>query len=408
MKKGLNIAKTVSAVICAVVAVVFLVKGLINVYSFPDVDEYKYLGVYEFHRNIESDIEEDNEDLKTCPVEFVTSDGEYNLIIKYSSEEWEELDNDLSVQGWVYSIGEGGRVITFDHEPSENDFNNAAKDINAVGEEKVFQIALAMGLLAIAIGVMALFGKHFSTYEQVWFLSIMLLSALVSVFFPEEDMNGFSGILIMALYLADIFLNILCELLISKQSKWNFIVSVFVEITEIVTLLLLANRFVTMAVTLFFWLPIDIASFVNWHFHPDRQKDELTKVRKLSGWAAAAIISGIIIWTLVVGWWMSNLDIATDLFGGNATIQNVVAYLDACVSAVGMANGIFIFFRFREQWIAWFIDAILESVINILSGQFVLLVLKIGYFTNSTYGYIKWTKYIKEHNDTSVKKHEFF
>jgi nicotinamide mononucleotide transporter len=28
-------------------------------------------------------------------------------------------------------------------------------------------------------------------------------------------------------------------------------------------------------------------------------------------------------------------------------------------------------------------------------GQWVLLVLKAGYFTNTTYGYIKWTKYIK-------------
>ena len=255
---------------------------------------------------------------------------------------------------------------------------------------------------------MAFFGKHFTAYEQIWFISIMVLSALVSVFFPEEDMNGFSGVLIMALYLADIFLNILCELLISKQSKWNFIVSLFVEITEIVTLILLASRFATMAVTLFFWIPIDILSFVNWHFHPDRREDDITKVRKLSGWAAVAIIAGIVVWTVVLGGILSELDIATDLFGGNRTVQNVVAYLDACVTAVGIANGLFIFFRFREQWIAWYIDAALETVINILCGQYVLIVLKLGYFTNSTYGYIKWTEYIKEHKEANVDKREFF
>ena len=38
----------------------------------------------------------------------------------------------------------------------------------------------------------------------------------------------------------------------------------------------------------------------------------------------------------------------------------------------------------------------LEAAINIISGQYVLLVLKLGYLTNTTYGYIKWTKYIKE------------
>lgn len=45
-------------------------------------------------------------------------------------------------------------------------------------------------------------------------------------------------------------------------------------------------------------------------------------------------------------------------------------------------------------------SAILEGVINVLSGQVVLLVLKLGYLTNSIYGYIKWSKYIKEHNVT--------
>ena len=71
----------------------------------------------------------------------------------------------------------------------------------------------------------------------------------------------------------------------------------------------------------------------------------------------------------------------------------------ACASAVGVANGLFIFFRLREQWIAWYICAFLEAVINILSGQYVLLVLKLGYFTNTTYGYIQWSKYIKSHKE---------
>ena len=59
--------------------------------------------------------------------------------------------------------------------------------------------------------------------------------------------------------------------------------------------------------------------------------------------------------------------------------------------------------RYREQWIAWFIDAILEAVINILSGQYVLLVLKLGYLTNSVYGYMKWTNYIKTHKQEKEK-----
>ena len=239
--------------------------------------------------------------------------------------------------------------------------------------------------------------RFFTTYEKIWFFSILVLACVFAVLFPEEDVNGVNGGLIMALYLADTVFNILCELLISKQSKWNFIVSLLVEVTEIAICVVLAYRFATMASTIFFWIPIDIISFINWHRHPDRQEEELTQVRKLSGWMEAAVITGIVLWTIGVGYFLTTLDIGTDLFNGNDTLEVVVCYLDACASAVGIANGVFILLRYREQWIAWYISTLLETAINILSGQYVLLVLKAGYLTNTTYGYLKWTRYISEH-----------
>lgn len=250
--------------------------------------------------------------------------------------------------------------------------------------------------------------NYFSTYEKIWFFSILILASVFAVLFPEEDVNGVNGGLIMALYLADTFLNILCELLISKQSKWNFIVSVFVEITEILICVVLAYRFATMATTLFFWLPIDIISFINWHKHPDHQEASLTKVRKLSGWAEVAVLAGVVLWTVGVGYFLTTLDFGTDLFHGNETLEVIVCYLDACASAVGVCNGIFILLRIREQWIAWYISALLEAAINILSGQYVLLVLKVGYLTNTTYGYIKWSKYIRKHKDESALDTKLF
>ena len=229
-------------------------------------------------------------------------------------------------------------------------------------------------------------------------MSIMVLATIFSVLFPEESANGVNGIIIMWLYLLDTFLNILCELLISKQSRYNFLVSVFVEIVEIVISIVLMYRFATLATTLLFWLPIDIISYINWSRHKDQEEDELTVVRRLKGWQEALVIVGMIVWTIVIGYLISGLDIATDFYN-NEVLENAIIYIDACASAVGIANGLFIFFRFREQWIAWYICAALEAAINILSGQYVLLILKLGYFTNTTYGYIKWTKYIKTHKE---------
>lgn len=244
--------------------------------------------------------------------------------------------------------------------------------------------------------------NYFTTYEKIWYISITVLAFVFAFLFPEEDVNGVNGKLIMVLYLADIFLNITCELLISKQSKWNFIVSVFVEITEILICVVLAYRFATMATTLFFWLPIDIISFISWHRHPDRQQDELTEVRTLSGIQEVITIAAILVWTVVVGYFLTTLDLGGD-FIQNRTIEVAICYLDACASALGVANGLFILFRLREQWIAWFLVSLLEATINILSGQWVLLVLKAGYLTNSTYGFIKWTQYIRKNKAVEEK-----
>ena len=118
---------------------------------------------------------------------------------------------------------------------------------------------------------------YFTTYEKIWFISITVLAFVFAFLFPEEDFGGINGKVIMALYLLDIFLNITCELLISKQSKWNFIVSLGVEVTEILICVVLSYRFATMATTLFFWIPIDIISFINWNRHKDREQEELTE-----------------------------------------------------------------------------------------------------------------------------------
>lgn len=241
--------------------------------------------------------------------------------------------------------------------------------------------------------------NYFSTYEKIWFISILVLSFVFAFLFPEEDTNGINGKIIMVLYLCDILFNVLCELLISKQSKWNFIVSLLVEIVEIATCVVLAYRFATMAVTLFFWIPIDIISFINWHKHPDEYEKELTEVKQLSLKMRVLVLLLVAVWTICVGYFLTSLDFGTDFFHGNRNIEVLVCYLDACLSALGIANGVFIFLRIKEQWLVWFIYAIIESVINIVTGQVVLLVLKAGYLSNSIYGFIKWSKYIKTRNE---------
>ena len=56
-----------------------------------------------------------------------------------------------------------------------------------------------------------------------------------------------------------------------------------------------------MAVTLFFWLPIDIMSYINWSKHKDVDENELTAVRKLKGYQEALAIN-----TICIFFWKSD------------------------------------------------------------------------------------------------------
>ena len=315
-------------------------------------------------------------------------------MVSYDYEDYVKL-NKNSIKAYEFKT-ENGQNLYFDHKDvSRQEASHTYKEMMAEETLSVFNLASATFILMLSVALMMLFSKQFTTYEKSWFISIMVLATILSVLFPEDSANGVNGIIIMILYLLDTFLNILCELLISKQSRYNFLVSVLVEIVEIVSCVVLMYRFATMATTLFFWLPIDIISYINWSKHRDDEEDELTMVRKLKGYQEVLVIIGIIVWTVVVGYFISGLDITTDFYN-NKTLETAIIYIDACASAVGIANGLF---RLREQWIAWYICAFLEAVINIMSGQYVLLPLKLGYFTNTTYGYIKWSRYIKEHQN---------
>ncbi len=414
-QKPLFYVGAIVTLVCLLVSIILATVGFVIVNAKA---EYEYVTDENvtFTRVVlpeDEEVEYDGSEISVCPVDyehtFIDKENvEHKVIltVKHTYEEWEALDENATVEGRIlFDLYENEY---FAHLASISDFHESVieplRDMRAQKYQGLFEAAMAIAMFAIGLGLAVFFHKQFTTYEKIWFLSILTLAGIFSIIFPEESANGVNGLVIMLLYLLDTLFNILCELLISKQSRWNFIVSVLVEITEILICIVLSYRFATMATTLFFWLPVDIISFINWSKKPDQQNEEVTRVRTLKGWQEIVIICAIGVWTVVVGYFLSGLDIATDLFGGNELLENIVCYLDACASAVGIVNGLAILFRFREQWIAWYICSILEAVINILAGQYVLLVLKVGYLTNTTYGYMKWSKYIKEHPEVCEEK----
>lgn len=235
------------------------------------------------------------------------------------------------------------------------------------------------------------FFKSFTPYQIIYLISVILLVVLFVIFLPDEMLESTDGLskgmatLVTTCAIIAVIANPVCELLISKQNKFNFIVSIiFVELTEAVVLFAQGN-YATTIITLLFWIPIDFISFICWKKHPDEQNDIITKVKKLTWKQDILIILGILAFGFGVGY------ILTLIPGAENT------YVDAFCSAVGMANGILLLLRYNEQWIAWILCLVLDAWLYIAGGSYIMLITVFAMMVNSIYGLIKWLIYIKKH-----------
>lgn len=236
--------------------------------------------------------------------------------------------------------------------------------------------------------------NYFTNFEKIWLFGLTAVAVILAIALPEDSVNGIDGRIITILYLADIVFAMLCELLITKQSKWNAVIYLLVETIEFSTLLMLKARIASIVIIVAFWVPMHVMTYANWNRHTDKEDKKLTVVRQLKWWQSLLLFVATAAWTAGIGYVVAAYGPETDFFTSDA-IMKTVAYLDACFSILGVIDGILVWLRFKESIMVWTIATVIESVINIITGQWILLILKVGYLTNDLYGLFKWTKYIK-------------
>ena len=234
------------------------------------------------------------------------------------------------------------------------------------------------------------FLKSFTPYQTIYLAAVVIITAVCVIFFPDlmlstADADSMQGIALVVCAIISTISNPLCELLISKQSKWNFVVDFFlIEIPELVICLAFGWYAVALTVVCF-WMPIDVISFIRWNKHPDNEDENLTVVKRMKPMQTALTVIGIVVFGLVVGKLLQFVPGASD------------TYLDAFASGVGMANGILLLLRFSEQWLAWLITTIIYLFMDISSGMYILLITEIAMLVNTVYGIVKWYIYTKKH-----------
>lgn len=233
------------------------------------------------------------------------------------------------------------------------------------------------------------FLKSFTLYQRIFLAAVVTLTAGFVIFFPENmlepDYLKVTSLVICSII--SVISNPLCELLISKQSKWNFVIDFFlIEIPELVICLHFGWYAVACTIMLF-WMTIDVISFIRWNKHPDEDDENLTKVKRLKPWQTALTVVAIFAFGFTVGYLLQLIPDASD------------TYLDAFAAAVGMANGILLLLRYSEQWIAWLITTVIYLLMDISQGAYILLIGEIAMLVNTIYGIVKWYLYTKKQEE---------
>ena len=227
--------------------------------------------------------------------------------------------------------------------------------------------------------------RSFTPYQITYLTAVFVMTAAFIIFLPDYMLEDTGNTLVVVCSVIATLANPICELLISKQSKMNFMVDIFlIEIPELI--ICLAMGWYTIAiVTMAFWIPVDVVSYLRWTRHPDEQEEELTVVKRLTVKQDILVVLAILAFGFGVGYLISLIPGAAD------------SYLDALAAAFGMANGILLLLRYNEQWYAWFITLVLYAVLYTISGTYIMLITVFAMLVNTCYGFTKWVLYIKRH-----------
>ena len=231
------------------------------------------------------------------------------------------------------------------------------------------------------------FLRSFTTYQKWYLIIVFTLTLAFVIFLPDMMLDDTSVPLVVVCSVIATLANPLCEIMISKQSLYNFWVDfLLIEVPSLIVYISL-GWYTLCFVTMLFGIPIDFVSIWNWRKHPDRQEEELTVVKTLTPKQDVLIILAIAAFTLIVGNLIQLLPGASD------------SYLDALAAACGMSNGILLAMRYKEQWFAWLVTLIFYIILDIRGGAYIMLIKEFAMLVNTCYGFWKWRNYISTHQE---------
>lgn len=133
----------------------------------------------------------------------------------------------------------------------------------------------------------------------------------------------------------------------------------------------------------FYYLPLNIISWIFWAKHRDEVKTEKTKARRLNWWQNAIVFA-------IVGAAAVVYHAILVKVGGN------VAWLDAFTVSIGIIATFLELKRYRDQYLLWIITDFVSVAMYIVHFDPVYLTKKSIYLIMAFVGWYNWHKLQKE------------
>ena len=181
---------------------------------------------------------------------------------------------------------------------------------------------------------------------------------------------------------------IICIFFCAKANVSNFIFGLVNTIVYAIYLMYY-KIYGTFYLEVLFYLPMNIASWVNWARHRDKKLQEKTLSKRLTLKQHILSIFAVAFVTFVT-------------YNILVRVGGTVAFLDALTVAIGIVATILELYRYAEQYIWWIITDVIAVIMYIVHFDTVYLTKKSIYLIMAIIGLVNWIKLNKERNKKNV------
>ena len=219
------------------------------------------------------------------------------------------------------------------------------------------------------------FWDGYSLFEKLFLLIMVLVQVVVFIIAPDTPLNIIAGI-------AGVVSVVMCA-----KGRTVFY---FIGFIQTCTYLFLAWQnqfygevlenifyFVTMIWGIFVWKNNEVEN-------ADGTRDVAAKKFTPAQWAISIVLT--ILATIAMGYWLEG-------------IGSAQAYTDAATNVMAIIAQLLMVWRYREQWIWWFVIDVFCIKLWWVAGNWSMVAMYIAWTANTIYGWVNWSKLNKNQNE---------